>query len=68
MSRLSAYHHFGMVSPFRIARDATRSKIRGAEKFADEFMTWRELAYSYCYYNANKLESFEARMSSTACL
>ena len=59
VSRMSAYHHFGMVSPFRIARDAIKAKGRSSEKFADEFMTWRELAYSFCYHNASKLESFQ---------
>ena len=59
MSRLSPYHHFGMVSPFKVARDAARAGSSGAKKFADEFMTWRELSYLYCYHNWNKLETFQ---------
>ena len=56
---MSAYHHFGMVSPFRIARDASDAKSSGSQKFADEFLTWRELAYCFCYHNSPILESFQ---------
>ena len=41
VSRMSAYLHYGMVSPFRIAREASAD---GAEKYLDEFLIWRELA------------------------
>jgi len=44
-SRLSAYLHYGMVSPLRIAREAHE---RGAAKFLDELLVWRELAYLWC--------------------
>lgn len=47
VSRMSAYLHYGMVSPFRIAREASAD---GAEKYLDELLIWRELAYSFCYY------------------
>lgn len=47
VSRLSAYLHYGMVSPFRIAREASDA---GAEKFLDELLIWRELAYCFCRY------------------
>jgi photolyase PhrII len=53
VSRMSAYLHYGMVSPFRIAREASED---GAEKFLDELLIWRELAYSFCYYRTD-LES-----------
>ncbi len=56
---MSAYHHFGMVSPFRVARDASRGGNTGAKKFADEFLTWRELAYCFCYHNSDILESLQ---------
>jgi photolyase PhrII len=46
-SRMSAYLHYGMVSPFRLAREA---HAVGAEKFLDELLIWRELAYSFCFY------------------
>ncbi|CEM34435.1 unnamed protein product [Vitrella brassicaformis CCMP3155] len=45
VSRLSPYHHWGMVSPFRIAREGA-----AVYKFQDEFLVWRELAYSFCHY------------------
>lgn len=51
VSRLSAYLHYGMVSPFRIARDASAIGGVGAEKFLDELLVWRELAYTFCYYH-----------------
>jgi photolyase PhrII len=44
-SRLSAYLHYGMVSPLRIAREAHAA---GATKFLDELLVWRELAYLWC--------------------
>jgi photolyase PhrII len=49
VSRMSAYLHYGMVSPFRIAREASQDK---ADKFLDELLVWRELAYAYCYYRS----------------
>ena len=50
VSRLSAYLHYGMVSPLRIAREAQQAGNPGAEKFLDELLIWRELAYGYCRY------------------
>ena len=50
VSRLSAYLHYGMVSPFRIARDAALEGSKGAEKFLDELLVWREMAYAFCYH------------------
>jgi len=47
VSRMSAYLHYGMVSPFRIAREASAD---GAEKYLDELLIWRELAYAFCYH------------------
>ena len=46
-SRMSAYLHYGMVSPMRLAREAARVK---AEKYLEELLVWRELAYNYCFY------------------
>lgn len=46
-SRMSAYLHYGMVSPMRLAREAN---ALGAEKYLDELLIWRELAYGYCFY------------------
>ena len=50
VSRLSAYLHYGMVSPLRIAREAAELNHAGAEKYLDELLIWRELAYTFCYY------------------
>ena len=60
---MSAYHHFGMVSPFRIAREAANAGSSGAHKFSDEFQTWRELAYSFCYHHSRILETLEVSPS-----
>ncbi|MFN7628829.1 MAG: NAD(P)-binding protein [Pirellula sp.] len=46
-SRMSAYLHYGMVSPMRLAREASRLN---AEKYLEELLIWRELAYNYCFY------------------
>jgi hypothetical protein len=50
VSRMSAYLHYGCVSPLRIARDALRCGGEGAEKFLDELLVWRELAYVFCQF------------------
>ena len=50
VSRMSAYLHYGMVSPFRIAREAARFDNAGSEKYLDELLIWRELAYAFCFY------------------
>ena len=50
VSRMSAYLHSGCVSPFRIAREARQQGGDGAEKFLDELLTWRELAYNFCFF------------------
>ncbi len=50
VSRLSPYLHYGMVAPMRIAREASAFDHRGAEKFLDELLIWRELAYVFCHF------------------
>lgn len=50
VSRMSAYLHFGMVSPMRIAREAANFDHDGAEKYLDELLIWRELAYCFCHF------------------
>jgi hypothetical protein len=50
VSRMSAYLHYGMVSPFRIAREAHEA---GADKFLDELLIWRELAFNFCFHRAD---------------
>ncbi len=57
VSRMSAYLHYGMVSPFRIAREA---KELAAEKFLDELLIWRELAFHYCLHRHGDVDSLDA--------
>ena len=56
VSRMSAYLHFGMVSPLRIAREAAAVH---AEKYLDELLIWRELAFHFCHHMGERVESLE---------
>ncbi|GLC63852.1 hypothetical protein PLESTF_000090200 [Pleodorina starrii] len=56
-SRMSPYLRWGMVSPFRIAREAAASGGSGAGKFLDELLVWRELSYSFCFHRYRQLHS-----------
>jgi len=47
-ARISAYLHFGMLSPFLVARECLAQRTDGAERFLDELLTWRELAWNFC--------------------
>ncbi len=53
VSRMSAYLHYGMVSPFRLAREAAQVDTAGSEKYLDELLIWRELAYAFCFYRGD---------------
>ena len=53
VSRMSPYLHYGMVSPFRLAREAHAQPGAGAEKWLDELLIWREVAYTFCYHRAD---------------
>ncbi len=59
VSRLSAYLHYGMVSPFRVVAETARAGGPGAEKFLDELLTWREVAWHWCAHTEDP-ETFEA--------
>jgi photolyase PhrII len=59
VSRLSPYLHHGQVSPFRIAREAWQTGGHSAEKFLDELLIWRELAYNFCFFTPDP-EAMEA--------
>jgi len=48
VSRMSPYLHYGMVSPLRLAREAAAVPGPGAEKYLDELLVWRELAFGFC--------------------
>ncbi|MEM9629388.1 MAG: FAD-dependent oxidoreductase [Pseudomonadota bacterium] len=50
VSRMSAYLHYGQVSPFRLAREAAEVGGDGAAKFLDELLVWRELSYAWCFH------------------
>lgn len=50
VSRMSPYLRWGHVSPLRIAREAGAVGGDGAEKFLDELLVWRELAYAFCLH------------------
>ena len=58
-SRMSAYLHYGMASPFRVAREAFED---GAEKYLDELLVWRELAWhwSACTRDSESLAALPA--------
>jgi photolyase PhrII len=56
-SRMSAYLHFGMVSPLRIARQASQC---GAEKYLDELLIWREMSFHFCHHRADEIDSMDA--------
>ncbi|MEO0478801.1 MAG: FAD-dependent oxidoreductase [Planctomycetota bacterium] len=49
VSRMSGYLHHGQVSPFRLAREASALGGKGAEKYLDELLIWRELAWHWSY-------------------
>jgi hypothetical protein len=51
VSRMSAYLHYGMVSPFRLAREAHARRGDGPAKYLDELLIWREVAYAFCYWH-----------------
>ena len=50
VSRMSPYLHYGMVAPMRLAREAAAVGGAGAEKYLDELLIWRELAYAFCFF------------------
>lgn len=53
VGRMSAYLHYGMVSPLRIAREAAALRGEGAAKWLDELLVWRELAYTFCFHRSD---------------
>lgn len=57
-SYLSAYLHFGMLSPVKMIREVEKSNHRNAPLFVEEAMVRRELAENYCHYQ-KKYDSLE---------
>jgi deoxyribodipyrimidine photo-lyase len=58
-SQMSAYLHYGNISPITIALAVLGNVKRGkatkavADKYLDELIGWRELSVLFCKYNAN---------------
>ncbi len=53
-SRLSPYLHFGQISAAEVLRTVRAAGHKAsADKFADELVTWRELAFNFCVRNPN---------------
>ncbi len=59
VSRMSAYLHFGHVSPLRIAREVASYDHEGAQKYLDELLVWRELAHHWCHHTPGPHGAFE---------
>lgn len=59
VSRMSPYLHYGMVSPFALAREAASRPGAGPEKWLDELLIWRELAYAFCHHTP-EVDSLDA--------
>lgn len=57
-SYLSAYLHFGMISPVRMIREVEKTNHRNAPLFVEEALVRRELAENYCHYQ-RKYDSLE---------
>lgn len=51
-SYLSAYLHFGMLSPVKMVRDVHNTGHSNADGFIEEAMVRRELAENYCFYTS----------------
>ena len=60
VSRLSAYFHFGMLSPLTVARECVAIGGAGADKFLDELLVWREVAWHFCHHAGVDLDSLAA--------
>lgn len=53
-SRLSPYLHFGQISAAEVARTVRETGHKASvQKFEDELVTWRELAFNFCVRNPN---------------
>ncbi|MFA5659135.1 MAG: deoxyribodipyrimidine photo-lyase, partial [Oscillospiraceae bacterium] len=50
-SNMSAYLHFGQISPLYIAMQAAKSKAKGKDAYLEELIVRRELSHNFVYYN-----------------
>ncbi len=53
VSRLSPYLRHGMIAATRLAREAAAAGGKGADKFLDELLIWREMSWAYAHYVPN---------------
>lgn len=60
VSRMSAYLHHGCASALRLAREAAQVDNEGAQKYLDELLTWREVAWHFCYHTPANIDSLTA--------
>ena len=49
VSGMSPYIHYGMIAPTKIAREASEIGGKGAEKYLDELLIFREHAHHHCH-------------------
>jgi photolyase PhrII len=47
-SRLSPYLHYGHISALRVARECAQTVGPSADKFLEELLVWREVAWHFC--------------------
>ena len=50
VSRLSPYLRHGMIAATRMAREAAAVGGKGADKFLDELLIWREMSWAYAFH------------------
>ena len=67
VSRMSAYIHYGMISPMKIAREAAEVGTKSADKYLDELLVFREHPWHHIFatnepYGAHNLPDW-ARLS-----
>ena len=51
-SRMSCYLNLGIVSVFRLVHEVKAAQARGvsgADKYEEEIVKWREMAYAFCF-------------------
>lgn len=51
VSLMSAYSHWGMIAAAKMAREAMARRNESADKWVDELLVWRELAWNFCAHN-----------------
>jgi hypothetical protein len=55
-SRMSCYLNLGVVSVFRLVHEVKAAQARGcagADKYEEEIVKWREMAYAFCFSRAD---------------